>query len=98
MSTAPAPTVHRGEITLQPAYFTSTLYVNPLRDDISTLIQTFAEQYAHSDKSQPFALFKRVWNELGWVWLHFKVFDGRARERFIGVTLRLFAGMWFKNA
>lgn len=47
----------------------------------------------HSDKSSPFALFKQIWSAFGWVWLHFKVFDGRSRERFIGITLRLFAGM-----
>ncbi|TCD69898.1 hypothetical protein EIP91_005722 [Steccherinum ochraceum] len=91
MSTRVAPQVTRGEITLQPSYFTSSLYVHPLREDISQLIHTFAERYLQGDKEQPFALFKTIWREQGWVWLHFKVFDGRSRERFIGVTLRSFA-------
>ncbi|THH34123.1 hypothetical protein EUX98_g166 [Antrodiella citrinella] len=97
MSTSAAPTVTRGEITLQPSYFTSSLYVLPLRHDISCLIHTFEEQYMQSDKSSPFALFKQIWSAFGWVWLHFKVFDGRSRERFIGVTLRLFAERMLEN-
>lgn len=92
MSTSAAPSVTRGEITLQPSYFTSSLYVQPLREDISLLVQTFTQQYLQGDRTQPFALFKKIWSEQGWIWLHFKVFDGRSRERFIGVTLRLFAG------
>ncbi|PCH33735.1 hypothetical protein WOLCODRAFT_94076 [Wolfiporia cocos MD-104 SS10] len=91
MSTDAGPSTNRGDITLQPSYFTSSLYVVPLRDDINMLIRSFAEQYMHiSSMLQPFALFKKVWAEQGWCWLHFKVFDARARESFINVTERLF--------
>ena len=47
MSTDPAPSVARGDITLQPSYFTSSLFVNPLRQDIVRLIQTYAHAYLH---------------------------------------------------
>lgn len=98
MSTEPAPTTLRGEITLQPSYFTSSLYVYPLREDISLLTQAFSERYIQSARKSPFALFKTIWNEQGWTWLHFKVFDARAREKFLEVTLRLFAGMFLQSS
>lgn len=90
MSTSAGPSASRGDITLQPSYFTSSLYVEPLREDISSLITLYAQQY--SQTNPPFALFKRLWTELGWSWLHFKVFDPRARESFLRVTQRLFLG------
>jgi hypothetical protein len=179
MSTDPTPSVTRGDLTLQPSYFTSSLFVNPLREDIARLIQAYVEQYlgysggnpianvvgsentrndatsqgpqtqdqvaantehsaedaalvSTSDTSillpnesmaystslptigqssapsrapvlqatstvvvhpQPFALFKQLWSSQGWCWLHFKVFDGRARESFLTVVLRLFSGI-----
>ncbi|KAI0695136.1 hypothetical protein BC835DRAFT_1415020 [Cytidiella melzeri] len=168
MSTRPAPSATRGDITLQPAYFTSSLFVNPLREDIARLIRAYAEAYlakvtttgsvsthnlaAQAEEGrpsrqssvlgepttdqpgedamntgetstpapepfvpaslspdavhlnpnplditgtsvhpQPFALFKQLWRSQGWCWFHFKVFDGRARERFLNVVLRLFS-------
>ncbi|KZT06002.1 uncharacterized protein LAESUDRAFT_654559 [Laetiporus sulphureus 93-53] len=91
MSTLPGPSTTRGEITLQPSYFTSSLYVGPLREDITDLINLFSQQYAQAQPPiQPFALFKRLWTEQGWCWMHFKAFDGRVRESFIAVTERLF--------
>ncbi|KZT30711.1 hypothetical protein NEOLEDRAFT_1054196 [Neolentinus lepideus HHB14362 ss-1] len=90
MSLAPSPSVSRGTIILQPSFFTSSLYVNPLREDIIHLIQLFAEQYLRSPPAQPFALFKSIWNAQGWTWLHFKVFDVRTRDTFLQVTARLF--------
>ena len=159
MSTEPAPSVTRGDVTLQPAYFTSSLFVNPLREDIAKLIQEYAQRYlqclgpdaaetgqgveatigiplqqddgpgpettdsqtidaenhdadiipntsvtdsqsnALLDKSarrpvhpKPFALFKQLWRSQGWCWFHLKALDGRARESFINVVLRLFFG------
>lgn len=130
MSTSPPPSVARGDITLQPSYFTSSLFVNPLREDIALLVQVFAQTYlrpiqdaagqpgedvimqentepavlleaenASSNAplnvaNQPFAFFKQLWKETGWVWFHFKVFDGRARESFIHVVLRCFSGTY----
>ena len=92
MSTLPAPTVSRGDLSLQPSYFTSSLFVNPLREDIANLIKAFAEKYLTGDLQQSFTLFRHVWAEQGWSWFHLKVFDSRAREKFVNVTMRLFAG------
>ncbi|KAI0348534.1 hypothetical protein BDW22DRAFT_1424690 [Trametopsis cervina] len=176
MSTDPAPSVTRGDITLQPAYFTSSLFVDPLRGDIAKLVQNFTQAYLQghvavrsvngersaagmgpdenvsmqvtgeggrtatatnrsfettpsadatqsnstlvpiatsvlgmADESpatggrsssaevpaslhpQPFELFKQLWRTQGWSWLHLRVFDGRARESFVTVVLRLFS-------
>jgi hypothetical protein len=37
-------------------------------------------------------LFKDIWNNQGWTWLHFKVFDDRSRDAFLKVTMQLFSG------
>lgn len=92
MTTSPAPQVTRGDLTLQPSYFTSSLFVYPLREDITNLTQIYSTKYAQSDRAQPFALFKGIWNEQGWTWLHLRVFDARAREKFLEVVFRLFIG------
>ncbi|KAF9056533.1 hypothetical protein BJ165DRAFT_531317 [Panaeolus papilionaceus] len=89
MSVAPASSTPRGEVALQPNYFTSSIYVNALKDDISTLVLKFYEAYSN-DTSTPFKAFKSIWTKLGWHWLHFKVFDHRTRKTFLDVTLRLF--------
>ena len=94
MSTIPAPSASRGEVVLQPAYFTSSIFVNALRDDISTLILTYYEQYINTRPVRPFSHFKTLWSSLGWKWIHFLVFDHRARESFLNVTLRLFLGVF----
>ncbi|KAJ3500528.1 hypothetical protein NLJ89_g9752 [Agrocybe chaxingu] len=89
MLPAPAPSASRGDIVLQPNYFTSSVYVRALRDDISTLILRYHEAYSQTTM-RPFTLFKTVWLQMGWNWLHFKVFDHRSRQTFLDVTARLF--------
>ncbi|KAJ3870287.1 hypothetical protein EV359DRAFT_69397 [Lentinula novae-zelandiae] len=89
MSLAPSTSASRGDVTLQPSFFTSSLYVNPFRDDIRTLIHAYHEQYSQSSE-KPFALFKKVWRAQGWEWLHCKVFDNRSREALMNVSHRLF--------
>ncbi|KAJ7706349.1 hypothetical protein B0H17DRAFT_1036850 [Mycena rosella] len=81
--------VNRGNVVLQPTYFTSSVYIKALREDITTLVHNFHEQYKE-DSTKPFALFKSLWNAQGWKWMHFKVFDSRARDTFLSVTFRLF--------
>ena len=89
---APAPSASRGELILQPNYFTSSIYVRALRHDISILILKYHEAYSQSASSNPFNLFKSLWLSQGWNWLHFKVFDDRSRQTFLDITLRLFLG------
>ncbi|KAF9029250.1 hypothetical protein BDZ89DRAFT_1065585 [Hymenopellis radicata] len=91
-----APTSQVGKILLQPAYFTSSCYVETMKSDIDALVKTFEGEYAESEeKNKPFTLFKTVWCAMGWQWLHFKVFDARARDMFLQVTCRLFLGIFF---
>ena len=92
MFPVPSPSAGRGEVVLQPNYFTSSVYVKALRDDLSTLILKYHEAYSQSASDKPFAIFKKVWLDMGWHWLHFKVFDSRSRQTFLEVTLRLFFG------
>jgi len=92
----PAPSSTRGEVTLQPSYFTSSLFVLNFREDILYLIQTFHDQYFQTHPTQPFTLFKAIWDIQGWTWMHLKVFDARAREAFLGVAVRLFLGVFNK--
>ncbi|KAF8640869.1 hypothetical protein AX17_000517 [Amanita inopinata Kibby_2008] len=90
MSVAPSPCASRGQLVLQPEYFTSCVYVQPLKQDITFLINLYHQQYTSSACQLPFALFKHLWVSQGWPWLHFKVYDDRSREAFLNVTLRLF--------
>ncbi|KAG1908260.1 uncharacterized protein F5891DRAFT_7073 [Suillus fuscotomentosus] len=89
MSLAPTHTTPRGQVVLQPTYFTCSLFVDPAREDIDHLIHVYAERYARSPPSQPFLLFKDTWNNEGWTWLHFKVFDARSRDAFLKVAMQL---------
>lgn len=89
-----APTSHPGKILLQPAYFTSSSYINALKNDIDALVKTFESEFAETaEQDKPFTLFKTIWCTMGWQWLHFKVFDARSRDMFLQVTCRMFMGM-----
>ena len=90
MTIVPEPSTSRGDITLQPSYFTSSLYVEPLREDLRTLTDLFSEQYEAAER--PFELFKKLWTEQGWCWLHLRVYDGRGRQMFLRITERVFIG------
>ena len=90
MTIVPEPSTSRGDITLQPSYFTSSLYVEPLREDLRTLTDLFSEQYEAVER--PFELFKKLWTEQGWCWLHLRVYDGRGRQMFLRITERVFIG------
>jgi hypothetical protein len=76
---------------VQPAYFTSSLYVDSCREDIETLVQEFSKKYGENG-DHSFRLFKSIWASSGWQWMHFKVFDAYARDAFLRVTIKLFMG------
>ncbi|KAF9270051.1 hypothetical protein L218DRAFT_992716 [Marasmius fiardii PR-910] len=80
----------RGEISLQPYYFTSSLFVTSFREDIRSLLHAFHENYFKFRPEKPFQLFKKIWLEQGWDWMHFKVFDAPSREALLNVSIRLF--------
>lgn len=101
---APSSAAPRGDLAVQPAYFTSSLFVDALRADVRELERVFSKHYYAQLKTQsdsdappvkPFALFKLLWKSLGWQWLHLKVLEPRARESFVSVVLRLFLGMHY---
>ena len=94
MSLVPSPSAVRGDVTIQPPYFTSSLFVNPFRADVEKLINLFVQEYT-ADVTQPFSLFKRIWQEQGWTWTHLKVFDPRTRHVYLTVACRLFVGASF---
>jgi len=91
MSLAPTPSGARGDLTLQPPFFTSSLFVNPFREDIDRLTDLFIQEFTDV-VTQPFALFKRLWQEQGWTYMHLKVFDARTRHTYLTVACRLFVG------
>jgi hypothetical protein len=95
--TAPSPSSKKGDVVLQPAYFTSSLFVDALREDITGLITAVSEKWARTPEAlsqQPFATFKAIWHSQGWPWMHIHVLDARSRDRFIAVVLRLFLGKY----
>ena len=91
MAVAPS-SASRGQIVLQPPYFTSSAFVDAAREDVDLLIQSYADQYERARPAQPFTLFKDLWVSQGWTWIHFKVFDARSRDTFLKVTMRIFSG------
>jgi len=92
MRVAPSTSASRGEPVLQPTYFTSSVYVSAARDDITTLIHGFHAKHYASPGAEPFATFKTIWLSQGWKWIHFLVFDDRARFSCLNTTMRLFLG------
>ncbi|KAI0257680.1 hypothetical protein BJV78DRAFT_1164326, partial [Lactifluus subvellereus] len=89
MSLAPSPSAARGDVTIQPPFFTCSLFVIPFRADIEQLTDLFIQEYA-ADSTRPFALFKRIWQEQRWTYMHLKVFDPRPRHVYLTVACRLF--------
>ncbi|KAF8481060.1 hypothetical protein DFH94DRAFT_737766 [Russula ochroleuca] len=89
MSLAPTPSAARGDLILQSPFFTSSLFVDPFRADIEQLIDLFVQEYA-DHAAKPFALFKRIWQEQGWTYMHLKIFDARTRHTYLTVACRLF--------
>ncbi len=94
MSLAPTPSATRGDLILQPPFFTSSLFVDPFRADIEQLIDIFVQEYADHPIT-PFGLFKRLWQEQGWTYMHLKIFDARTRHTYLTVACRLFVGVCF---
>ncbi|OCB87846.1 hypothetical protein A7U60_g4980 [Sanghuangporus baumii] len=102
LQVAPSSGASRGEVAIQPAYFTSSLFVDALRADIRELERIFSRTYhthldelvesngANTRTLEPFILFKQLWSRLGWQWLHLKVLEPRARETLLNAVLRVF--------
>ena len=85
--------VTRGINTVQPSYFTSSLFVNALREDFEILCKVYKEEHVVTQDKSPFILFKSLWVSKGWNWLHMKVLDARGRISFLSVVCRIFLGV-----
>jgi hypothetical protein len=95
MSLVVAPTVPRGTLPqLQPSYFFSSVFVEPMREDIADLLLAFAAAYAAEPLApeKPFGMFKRVWKSKGWDLVHLRVVEPRARVAFLRSVIRLLVG------
>ncbi|KAI0036621.1 hypothetical protein K488DRAFT_40686 [Vararia minispora EC-137] len=95
LAPGPSPSGVRGDLILQPNYFTSSLFVDQFRDDLELLISSFCTAERHNATTidtmlRPFESFKGLWVVQGWGWLHFRTFDARARRTLIAVVFRLF--------
>ncbi|KAG8975724.1 hypothetical protein FRC05_005242 [Tulasnella sp. 425] len=77
---------------LIPLYYTSELFVDPLREDISDLLTAFAEHFEEGKEppSEPFSLFKTIWIDQGWDIFHLKCDEPRSRWTFLKTVFRCF--------
>ncbi len=94
MSLSPTPSAARGDLILHPPFFTSSLFINPFRVDIDQLVDLFVQEHA-KHAARPFALFKRLWEEQRWSYMHLKIFDARTRHTYLTVACRLLVGVYF---
>ena len=78
-------------------YFTSTLFVEPMRADISDLLKAYIERCKVAlnakEDPKPFEWFKTIWRERKWNLLHLRCIQPRPRKAFLEVTIRLFLGI-----
>lgn len=93
MSLAVKPNFPRGEVILDPLFYSSAPFVEPLRRDIDELLQTFKSQYeaTHAPR-RVFSLFKNLWISSGWRLLHLSVLEDLDRDAFTLTVFRLFLG------
>ncbi|KIJ46423.1 hypothetical protein M422DRAFT_29271 [Sphaerobolus stellatus SS14] len=77
---------------VQPVYYTSSLFTDPMREDIVDLLSTFARVYSSEplEPEKPFEIFKSVWKKQGWDIVHLKVLDPQGRSAYLKTVLRLF--------
>src|ERR1700761_2754255 len=93
MSLQVLPNYPRGELIVDPNFYTSTLFVDPLRQDIQNLLESFKEKYLSSTPPRRvFSLFQDVWNTQGWNYFHLSVIEDVDRDVFLTTTFRLFTG------
>jgi len=91
MSLAVRPNFPRGELVLDPLFYTSAPFVGPLRKDIEQLLQTFKVKYdAVPPPRRVFSIFKDIWKSSGWKLIHLSVLEDLDRDAFTVSVFRLF--------
>lgn len=81
-------------IVLQPLFFQSKGYVEPLRQDVDKLLNQFADDWSQSsqDSESPFSVFKSLWASTGWRHVHLAVIEPGLRPRWWDALTRAFSG------
>lgn len=93
MSLNTLPNYPRGVLILDPAYYTSSVFVEPMRKDIQGLLEDFVLVYSSSPPPRRvFSIFKDVWSSRGWEFLHLCAIDDVVRDTFLITVFRLFLG------
>ncbi|KAG8905580.1 hypothetical protein FRB99_008638 [Tulasnella sp. 403] len=77
--------------TLIPLFYTSNLFVDALREDVRDLLTAFEDRFAAGpDGTKPFPLFRSIWAEKDWNWLHLKCSEPHSRIDFLKTVFRVF--------
>lgn len=92
----PAPYSSRFQApTFMPLYYTSDLFVSLAREDIGGLLDAFAAHFAsQSAEDKPFNVFKGLWKERGWCYIHLKCTEAWSRRSFLQTMFRLWIGKY----
>lgn len=93
MSLQTLPNYPRAVLILDPDYYTSSIFVEPMRNDIQKLLEDFVSSYSSSTPPRHvFIIFKDVWSGGGWEFLHLCAIDDVVRDTFLVTVFRLFIG------
>lgn len=93
MSIIPAFVSRTTPECLQPAYFTSTLFVEAARRDVTDLLERFSTALDVDAPERPaFGIFKDVWRAQGWPLAHLLVTEAPTRDAYLRTILRSFLG------
>ncbi|KDQ19903.1 hypothetical protein BOTBODRAFT_51276 [Botryobasidium botryosum FD-172 SS1] len=97
VSLGPTTQLYRTLPLLQPFYYSSSLFVDPVKQDIDNLLTAFTGDYtagaadaASTVLAKPFPHFKSIWKAQKWDYAHLLVLDPRGRIAFVDTVTRLF--------
>ena len=92
-SAAPQHPAPLQEISSHAIYFTSDLFVDPLRKDVTTLLNAFSEGLeVDPPLEDPEALFQELWVQKDWNVIYLKCTSSESRAEFIKTVTRVFIG------
>ena len=85
-----------GKLIDTKTYYTSSLFVNPLREDAENLSLAFIARcqlgHAENEGTKPYEWFKEVWKSQGWHLYHLRCISARPRKAFLETVFRIFLG------
>ncbi|KAF8323265.1 hypothetical protein DL93DRAFT_670915 [Clavulina sp. PMI_390] len=81
---------------LQGAFYSSSLFVDPLRQDIDDLLRAFVDRckvaLSNKEDPKPFRWYKEIWVRQKWDFFHLRCIQNPSRKSFLEVTFRCFLG------